>query len=458
MKFDKFFKKLLMEAEAYTPWPDEYATSKKNPERAFQKLAECYDFLKNYPHANYDYNNHTENNKIAAAAMHIALMVRETNFNEYTVKDNGTDRRISKTNLLKSVLTLCQHFGKTEFSDVAPTREEIERKEQLKRALGFTGKSKILKDPTKRPYPVPPAEEGRPALTDMNGRIIPPGTTNANGQKVGTWLSGTDYRLSMYNDAEEVRKHGGISAFHHVYREIFPMLGIRYQEHGRAGRLARIEGQGVGEAATDIQSIPVYWWGENYLPYRTVLKVRDGKVVRVERYNRNYNKVAGINWRTDQFSKVQKPRPLVTVGAHEGAYGGDMHYGKTIEEVRRAIQFANFDPIRKEVEEISELWKKRKKDKQAAHKLRDYIRNQINYDAKTPEEKRAIYLERITEFNEKRKYALDAKPFFVIFETNPDGTIKKWKAASAEQKFKHLYPINEVPDLYQDRKKLGEVE
>lgn len=468
MKFDRIVTKIILEVKGETPYPDIKATYTKNPELALSKLKDSYQFLKDYPHDDYNPINTTENKKIGNAAMHIALTVRDSNLDTYKVSDNKT---LSKKDLLKNVLIFCQQFGDHVF---AP------RPKIIIKDLETSGKKESIEP---GPYPVPPATEGKGLLKDMYGETIEPGMVrleNGNiiipprdddgnvkipqgAQKVGTWLSGSDYRLSMYNSTEEIRRHGGITLLHHVYREIFPMLGLRYQEGNRAGREARIEGQEEGEAALPIQSFPVYWWGENYLPYRTALKVRNNKVVRVERMNTRNQNAGGINWRTDQFEKVVKPRPLVTVGGYEGPYSGDMQYDKTIDEVRRAIQYSDYDVIRKETADISQLFKDAKTDQAAKIKLRELILKQEQYQALSPEEKRSIYIKRIKQYNSAyNEYAAhtirpeiterpeDAYPYFTSFYKNEKG-IYKFKAMSAKEKFEELYPPSELPDLYSNR-------
>jgi hypothetical protein len=450
MKFDKIAKKILLEVVGQTAYPDRKATYSLNPENALAKLASSYDFLKNYRQSKYKWNNHEENQKISNAAMQIALTVRDSNLNQYVVKDGDRNVTMSKTDLLKSILTLCQNFGRHDFA-------------QQQRLIipGIETSGKRDETYTAGPYHVPNPTADRPLLNDMSGHPIP----------AGTGLVGSDYRLSMYNDTKEIKRHGGVVGLHYVYREIFPMLGIRYQEYRRSGRAARIEGQAQGEEAADIQSFPVYWWGENFLPYRTVLKVRNGKVIRVERYNERHTQEAGINWKTDRVGGSEKPRPLVTVGQYRGPYGGDMQYGKTVDEVRRAIQFSDFEPIKREIADISELFKEAKKSKtsEAATKLRDIIRKQEAYNALSGPEKLELYKKRKQEYSnaydsfrihtirpEIEQRPEDAYPFFTTFYRDSSGKYK-FRASSAEQKFKELYPIDQVPELYQDRKKLGEV-
>jgi hypothetical protein len=434
MKFDKIVKKIILEVTGQTVYPDRNATYKLNPENALAKLADAYDFLKNNAPDTYDSN-------VGNAAMQIALTVRDSNLNSYQVKDGTSTKTIAKSSLLKDVLTFCSNYGNRTFEVgpklVIPGMEKSGKREKAPRG----------------PYTVPPAKNEIPLLRDKDGDSIP----------AGTQLAGSDYRLSMYNNTEEIKRHGGIEKLHHVYREIFPILGIRYQEFNRAGREARIEGQAAGEPAMDIQSIPVYWWGENFLPYRTVLKVRDGKVLKVEKMNEPLTKAAGINWRTDRFGKQEKPRPLVSVGSYKGAYDGDMQYGKTVDEVRRAIQFSDFEPVKKEAEEISNLFKSTKTDPEAKVKLRDLIRRQEAYNALSPEEKKNLYTKRIKQYN--TAYAIhppntirpeiterpeDAYPYFTIFHKDSNGKYK-FKAASAEQKFKQLYPESELPEFYTDK-------
>ena len=468
MKFDRIVRKIILEVKGRTTYPDSKATYIKNPELALSKLKDAYQYLRDYPHDSYNSNNTSENKRIGNAAMQIALTVRDSNLDTYQV---GDDRSLPKKDLLKNVLTFCQGFGDHEFA---------ERPRMTIAGLETSGKRENIKP---GPYPVPAAREDRGLLKDVNGETIQPGMVRLdNGNivspsrddegnikiprgatKVGTWLSGADYRLSMYNSTEEIRRHGGIELLHHVYREIFPMLGLRYQEGNRAGREARIEGQEEGQAALPIGSFPVYWWGENFLPYRTSLKVRNERVVRVERMNNRNQNVGGINWRTDQFEKVVKPRPLVTVGGYEGPYSGDMQYDKTIDEVRRAIQFSDYDVIRKETADISKLFKDAKTSQEAKVKLRDLILRQEQYKALSPEEKRSLYIRRIKQYSgaynaypahtirpEITERPEDAYPYFTIIYKDENGKYK-FKASSAKDKFEELYPQSELPDLYSNR-------
>jgi hypothetical protein len=411
MRFNKIVKSLLVINEGYKGIPLDSNGKKINyasrPQEALQALSDKYSYLKLFNHADYDsadvMSEISLNGKLSDAAYTIFFVAKASNLDEFSVRNGNRQTKLNKTDLLKNVLKFLQGFG----------------------------------DKNKPPFVVP---EDAGLARDADGNVI----------AAGTELHGSDYRLSIYQDSEDIRKYGGVQSLHHVYKEIFPLLGIRYQPYRRRETRTREE---------DTQNFPVFYWGEDYLPYRTVLKPNaEGKLVSVDRLvQKEISKRGAAFWATDQMFGIPKAKPMAYAYAPKTAYEGNVFENKTAEEVKQDLKKADFEPIVKEASELDDFSPKQ---------ILALGKNQDKYNSYTAEQKIEIFKQQNKNFNqakqaskeaarqgEDKKIKYDPKitfPYFSIFKKSKSGKIIR-VAASPEAKFKQLYPEEQFPDLYNER-------
>jgi hypothetical protein len=453
MKFDRLVKKILLE-DLYHH--DTFGDSSyiKNPEEALKTLNVAYKFLKNYNAANYDHtiSDNPENEKICNAVEVVTVIIKDSNLDTYIIDGKNMDQ----TTLAKNVIKLASRFGQTEFPQ--PTAEEDEENARRKAALGgieTRRKSKTIKGP----YIV-----GAGNYPDLEGNAIPNGTQ----------LSGSDYRLCIFaKSGPQLRSHGGIAKIQECYKYLFSIVGLRYQPYNKADEAAeRLQD------FNNLQYETLYWWGENSLPFRSLITVSDGHVKSVPVPGAEEN-VGLIQFTSDKVGGHKKARPLSQIGDRRlvGAPHGDViegvRVGDPIGEVKQKMESADFEPIRKEKKEVDDLWKAAKEGNAGAkQKLKDALERHKSYlkliqDGNWKEIKK-IYDDRANNYwkvyNDPEKFPgnqrrpplvdetsmVDAWPFYHIFEDKENGKFGKPLPVSAKTKYEFLYPknIKEIAQLF----------
>jgi hypothetical protein len=462
MKFDKIVRTILLERLYHN---DTFGKSSyiKEPEQALLALDKAYDYLKKYDVARYNHSlspsSNPENNKLGDALTTITLVIKDSNLNTYTINK----KNVSKETLIKSVLKLSSQFGQTEFE--TEKNQHAANKKNLvdsdlykslqKDSQRGRGKNAISE---KGPYIVSGAN-----YPDMDGNNIPDGEQ----------LSGSDYRLSIFvKSGVQLAKHGGIPIFNECYKTLFPMIGLRFQPYNKADAAAKNL-----EEFQNVEYVTLYWWGENSLPFRSLITVSDGFVRSVPTPNQEV-KVGLIQFTSDQVAGHKKARPLSQIGhlTVAGAAHGDViegvRVGDPIGEVKDKMESEDFAPILKEKNEINELLQKGKDgDLDARKKINDAFERQKAYqqliaDGKWQEIKK-IYDDRINQYwsiyNDPERFQNNARrpnlteetsavngwPFFHVFKKQPNGKFKP-VPASAKDKYELLYPknIKEIEKLF----------
>lgn len=459
MKFDRVVKKILLEDLYHN---DTYGNSSyiKEPEESLKTLDKAYKFLKNYDVSKYNHNispqdNIAQNKPIIDAVEAITIVMRDSGLDNFRVDGKNMD----KVSLAKNVIKLASRFGQNNF---ATTAEQNEKKEKLK-AL-FKGENKIE---SKRKY----NNERMPYVViggnypDLDGNPIPNGTK----------LSGTDYRLYIFaRSGVQVRLHGGIEKIQECFKYLFTVVNLRYQPYNKADEAAK-----KLEDFQNLQYETLYWWGENSLPFRSLITVQDGHVRSVPVPGQNEPKVGLLQFTSDKVGGHKKARPMSQVGyrTYVGSPDGEViegvRVGDPIGEVKEKMESQDFPPIAKENKEVNELWDAAKNgDANAKQKLKDAVERHKNYlklivDGNWKEIKR-IYDERAKNYwevyNDPKKYPgnqrrgelteetsmPDGWPFFHIFEDKGNGKFGKPLPVNAKTKYESLYPknIKEIAQLF----------
>lgn len=445
MKFDRLINKLLLERlQKYSKFG--ISSYVKDPEQALKTLDIAYKFLKDYNLNDYNYKispqkNTNQNAPIIDAIQAITVIIIDSNLDTYRVDGANMDRNT----LIKNVIKLASRFGQTEFGTTA---EQDEEKARTKRALGKIDSKKSFNN-ERYPYPV---DGGN--YPDMDGNPIPDGEL----------LSGTDYRLYIFaKSGIQVRLHGGIDKIQECYKELFPIIGIRYQPYGKGDKAAKnLEDFG------NLQYETLYWWGENSLPYRSLITVSDGFVRSVPVPGQTQPKVGLIQFTSDKVAGRKKARPFsqigdnVLVGAPHGDVIEGVRNGDPIDQVKAKMESMDFDPIRKEKKEVDELWQAAKNgNAEAKQRFKDALERHKEYQKLVEEgnsqEIIKIYENRIKHYwkvyNDPEKYPnnqkrpplnqetsiQDAWPFFHIFK-KVNGKYGKPLPCDAKTKYEFLYP------------------
>lgn len=446
MKFDRIVKKILLE-DLYHNDTFGISSYSKEPEEALNTLNKAYEFLKDYNVANYNHSipieKNPENKNIINAVEAITIIIRDSNLNTFNIGGENVD----KVTLTKNVIELASRFGQTIFPE---QDEDDEEKRRIKASLaGIETKRKSKRD--KSPYIVQTGD-----YPDINGDPIP----------AGTELSGSDYRLCIFaKSGPQLRQHGGIPKIQECYKYLFPIVGVRYQPYNKADEAAKNL-----EDFSNLEYETLYWWGENSLPYRSLITVSNGHVRSVPTPEQE-EKVGLIQFTSDKVAGHKKARPFSQIGDRllVGAPHGDViegvRVGDPIEEVKEKMESADFEPIRREKKEIDESWEKAKKgDRQAKQRFKDALENHKKYLELIKngnwKEIEKIYEERIKHYwaayNDPEKYpgnqrrpplvqetsVQDGWPFFHIFEDLGNGKFGKPQPVSAKVKYEFLYPKN----------------
>jgi len=233
---------------------------------------------------------------------------------------------------------------------------------------------------------------------------------------------------------------------HEIYKVLFPYVGLQYQVTTR-----REEAPPEGE-----NSVEVYWWGENFLPYRTVLKINaQGMLAKHKKVIKNpyEDEDAGaVLWRTDHLFGMRKARPMSLLGP-EGSYDGNIIKNKTGEEIIQILRRQNFDKITAEVRGIlglndqqkRELFERQQAYNQRTDKVELYKRVMAEYEAQRQSSGRG----RAVNFHVLEELKDIYEPFFVLFREN-NGRISGM-GATPKQKFEQLFPREEFGEIYGDR-------
>jgi hypothetical protein len=403
MRFDRIVRSILNEGVRLG---QEGLNYRAKPEAALKALSDSYNALREYNSQGFGQLEPLarigEMSKIMKALNTIRYVVTTSNLPEYKIHTKDGETTLSKEALVKNAIKLCANFG----------------------------------------------DKSKPAFT------VPVETNDIDGHpiEVGTKINGSDYRLSLYQDTEDIRKYGGDGGLHQIYKELFPIVGLKHQVFRRREERPDDTEEGEGQ-----RNHVIYYWGENYLPYRTVVKVnKEGKLVAATRLvaNEPNPKQGAAFWKTDRMFKQDKATPLSLIG-NQGAYDGTILDDKTPAEAMQILQRNDFEQIAKEAQEVIALPEEQK--------LALYKKQQA-YNALPPEQKRDIYIKQNDPYLQakdqrgRRRYSLnyqpqikDGYPHFLILSKKPDGRIKV-SATSAKQKFQQLYPEGEFQrELYSNR-------
>jgi len=461
MKFDKIVRTILLEARLGYPETFGNSSYKKDPEQALLSLNKAYDFLKKFDVAGYNHSlpNSPQDGKLGDALLTITKVIEDSNLDTYNV-----DRRnVNKNDLIKSTIKLASQFGQTEFqtekNEHAQRKRSVEYTEFAREMKKEGGKRKNTIN-EKGPYIVQP-EDGE--QHDIDGNIIP----------VNEPLSGTDYRLSIFRKTgPQIRMAGGLATFHYCYEILLPMIGVRFQPaHKGAESVKHLP------EFQNIEYETLYWWGENSLPFRSLITVSDGFVKSVPTPG-NTPRSGLIQFNTDQKGSVRKARPfcqigkLVTTGVAHGDAIQGVHVGDPIDEVKTKMESGDFDPIVKELNEIKELRREAAAGDAAAKKrivdayARQKAYSKLIADGNWQEIKK-IYDKRANHYwsvyNDPEKYKEHSRrglltdetsdpegwPFFHLFKQQPRGGYKP-VPVQAKEKYEFLYPknIEEIKTLF----------
>jgi len=414
MKFDYLINRLLNEGvHLGIPKNLNYA---KRPDQALTALSDAYRAIWNINVR--DYNNTegfsliNKNSEISDELNVIRYVLEKSDHTNFNVNDGGHTVQYSKQDLVKNVLIKLQ---------------QLQRKDKPTFVL--------KKDATN--------ESGQP-VTDAFGNTIPKNTKINSG----------DYRLSMFQNTQEVKKYGGVEYWHHIFKILLKMVGLQYQVSSRREESEHAATETGDEAVT---SHVIYYWGENFLPYRTVLKVnKDGKIVRHRRLlERDVDpKKGSAFWKTDRmFSRYEKADPIAVIG-DKGSYDGTILHDKTPEEIKNILQKSDFPVIIDEVRKILKY--------DNSQKERLYQKQQA-FLALPAEEKIKKYFELMDVYEGalsargRRRTSLNYVapedafyPFFTIISEKDGRYIAR--GVSAEKKFKMLWPESEFEKtLYTNR-------
>lgn len=421
MKFDNLVKQMLSEGVHLGNPPE--AKKIRTPDDAQPFVVDAFRQLMNYDYGQYqdfsEFQKISENTKLGKLMNLIRYVFEQFPRDTYMV---GTEQ-YSKADIIRDILLKTVHLG-------------VKDKKWSAKTLDRDGDDPV----TVRHYNVGdlayfPVDALSQSVNDVNGNAI-----DRNER-----LSGADYRLSIILDTEQIKLYGGVEIFHQLYKSFFPMVGLRLQPYRRTSE-DREEG--------DERNIIIYWWGENYLPYRTALKVNnEGKIVKVGRIidRELRNDVGAAFWRTDQQFKQRKARPLSLIGP-QGAYDGNIVKDKTPEELSEIMESNNFDSVIEETQNLSDL------DEPTLEQL---YQKQQNYVGLSPEEKMNVYKQQFEEYKKAWQARGTSRrplrfqvgevgfPYFNNIQENDGEYIPV--LLTAEDKFKWLYPENEFPDLYTER-------
>jgi hypothetical protein len=403
MKFDYMINKILLAegANLATGRPEGVKPYEYYPEEALRKLSEAYAFL----------TTHKASPEETRKAMNylniVRYIIQKANNDTFTVGDE----ELSKRDLIKDAILGASRFGNKEG--------------------GKNGK-----------FAVPPVERLDAPQHDIDGNVIPASTATDRSDR----LSGTDYRLSIFLKSQDVRKYGGDSAMHEIYKVLFPYVGLKYQVTTRREE----------EAPEGDRIVEVYWWGENFLPYRTVLKINaQGLLAKHKKIIKDPYRdedAGAVLWRTDHLFGMIKARPLSLLGP-EGSYEGNIIKNKTGEEILQILRRQNFDKITAEIrknltlsdEEKQQLFQKQQAYEQRNDKVEIYKAMMADYETKRIATSRGSAMN----YNMPQEFKDVYEPFFTLFrETN--GRIMPI-GATAKQKFEQLFPREEFGELYGKR-------
>ena len=453
MKFNRIISKILLETLQH---PTTFGKSSytQDPEESLATLQKAYDFLKNYDMAKYNHKlpigQNKEDRNIIDAVESITVIMRDSKLNTYRLGNKNVNRE----QLAKDVIRLASRFGQTDFT-AAPKNHE------LLAAMGPIETRKKV-NTKKGCYMVTTAGN-----SDLDGNPI----------QIGTALKGSDYRLSTFVDSKSIKNYGGIPKLHECYLELFNIVGLRWQPYRRSSKGAeRLRG------VEDMKEEPIYWWGENCLPYRSLITTLNGIVRKVPRPGDedNQDPKGGIQWTTDRIAGLEKPRPFSIIGDQKlaGAVHGEpvegvFNYGKSLAEIKNKMESSDFDPIRKEHDEIQDLKKRAKDgDEDALQILDDALERHKKYEqlveSGNSKEIIRIYKERASKYfsvyNDPNKFKINARrpplveetkpddawPYFHIFQKNPANKKYKLVPTNAQRKYEFLYPrnIGEIANIF----------
>jgi hypothetical protein len=408
MKFDRLIKQILNEGHLGIPAGINY---RKRPDEALQKMAEAYDKLIAY-NVNSFNSEDNDNRRVAMAGeignllYIITYVISESNLENYQI--GGEE--IPKVTLIRNVLNKMEQF-----------------------------------QPNNKPkYPVP--EELQHTVPDAFGNPIRPGME----------LSAGDHRLYILQNKREIKKYGGFDLWQNVYKKLLPLIHLKHQVYRR-----REESHMAEEGS---QNFVVYYWGQDYMPYRVVLKAnKDGKIVT---HARHVSGTAGeVNpkkgyafWRTDHHLGKDKPIPLAFIDQATGSYDSTLITDEqgnplNVKEIYNLMLRNDFDIIREELVAIRNM----SNDERISLNEKQQEMSNAPRDLKVSK-----YFEFLKPFREalelkgrKRKpleYVADQEFFFPFFTgfRERNGNIFPM-AMNAEMKFKQNWPQELFPELYTER-------
>lgn len=383
---------------------------KKDPQKAMQELANAYNFIINYDvdgYNNTDAFGLVDKNREIGEKLNVILYVLDAS-NTNQIQVDGVD--YNRDDLVKNVLHKMQ---------------------------GFQAKDKNA-------YVVPRTLAHE--VHDAEGNPIEPGNAINSG----------DYRLSMLQNTREIRKYGGVAIWHEIFKHLLPMVGLQHQVYRR-----REESK---EAEEGSQSFVVYYWGQNYMPYRVVLKAnKEGKIITHARHvpgnaGEVDPKKGYAFWRTDRMFNIEKPIPLAFIDETTGSYDSTLITDEQgnpldVQQLRRLMLRNDFSIINEEVAKIRGLGNEERAE------LNRKQQSTLNAD---PEIKKNKYFEFMKPFKDalmargRKRVALQYEPdenffypFFTMF-TERNGRFFP-AATTAEVKFKQIWPEKDFPELYTER-------
>ena len=415
LKFDHIANQLLVNEGVRLGIPKNL-NFEKRPEQALSTLSDSYREIMNINVGRYNnadaFGLIALNKEIGEELNVVLYVLKKSNVDNYNVNDGQRDLQLSKEDLVKNVINKLQQLH--------------------------------AKDKPKFPVPSDATNESGEPVHDAFGNTIPRGTE----------LNSGDYRLSMFQNTREVKKWGGVELWHHMFKELLSMLGLQYQVYRRREESKNVT---ADEGEDAITNHVIYYWGENYLPYRTVLKVnKEGKIVRHRRLiEKEVDPKAGSAfWKTDRmFNKYEKADPIAVIGP-KGSYDGTILYEKTPEEIKNILQKNDFPVIINEVRSILNM--------SDDDKRRLYERQQALF-AMSPQEKVEKYFELMEVYEGslrlrgRKRQPLDYTapedwfyPFFTVIVENNGRYMAR--GVSAEKKFKLLWPESDFgKTLYTNR-------